>query len=99
MRTGTKRSTLNEFDAELEQEMTPKSFLSERRGFGGDKARTTVVPVVAIASRKTNRARPEPEPIDEGDRTERRAPFRKRGEVKQLANQSINYSAFAIATL
>ena len=99
MRAATKRSTLTEFDTELEQEKTPKSFLAERAGFGGGKARTTVVPVVAIASRRTTRARPEREPIDEGDRTERRAPFRNGGEIKQLANQSINYSAFAIATL
>jgi hypothetical protein len=99
MRAVTKRSTLTEFDTALEQEEAPKSFYAERRGLVGNKARTTIVPVVAIAPRNTNRARPEREPIDEGDRTERQAPFRNGGEIKQLANQSINYSAFAIATL
>jgi hypothetical protein len=99
MRTGTKRSTLTAVDARSEQEKVSKSFFAERRGFVEDKARTAVAPVVAITSRKKNRARPEGELIDEGDRPERRKQFRKGGEVKQLANQSINYTAFVIATL
>ena len=37
--------------------------------------------------------------MEEGDRPEIRMRFRKGGEVKQLANQSINYTAFVIATL
>jgi hypothetical protein len=99
MRAVTKRSTLTDIDTELQQEKAPKSFFVERRGFVGDKARTTIVPVVAIAPRKTKRARPEREPIDEGDRPEGWARYRQGGEVKQLANQSINYSAFVIATI
>jgi hypothetical protein len=99
MRAGTKRSTLTVSGSGLEQEKVSKSFYAERRGFVEDKARTAVAPVVAITSRGANRARPEGEPIDEGDRPERRMRFRNGGEVKQLANQSINYSAFVIATV
>src|SRR5262245_139405 len=80
-----------------------KSFFAERRGFVEDRSRTTAVPVVALAPRNTSRARPDRGYIDEGDRDERRderrAQFRKGSEVKQLANRSINYSAFVIATL
>src|SRR5262245_45710502 len=99
MRAGTKRSTLTRSDTGLEQEKVSKSFFAERRGFVEDKARTAVAPVVTITSRGANRARREGEPIDEGDRAERRMRFRNGGEVKQLANQSINYSAFVIATV
>ena len=99
MRAVTKRSTLTRSDTGLEQEKVSKSFFAERRGFVEDKARTAVAPIVAITSRGANRARPEGEPIDEGDRPERGKRFRNGGEVKQLANQSINYSAFVIATL
>lgn len=99
MRTGTKRSTLTRSDTGLEQEKVSKSFFAERRGFVEDKAKTTVAPVIAITTRASKRARPESEPIDEDDRPDRGMRFRKGGEVKQLANQSINYSAFVIATL
>jgi hypothetical protein len=99
MRAVTKRSTSTKSDAGLEREKASKSFFAERRGFVEDKARTAVAPVVAITPRNANRARPEGEPADEGDRPESRMQFRKGGEVKQLANQSINYSAFAIAIL
>lgn len=99
MKAGTNRSTLTTLDAELEQEKMSKSFVAERRGLVKDKARTTVVPIATIATRNRNRARPEGGYTDEGDRLERRIRFRKGGEVKQLANQSINYSAFVIATL
>src|SRR5262245_24163310 len=101
MRATTKRYTLTEFDAELEQEepeKAPKSFFAERRKAVKGKARTTVVPIT-IAPRNTDRAGQESESIEEGDRPEKLIPFRKRGEVKQLANQSINYRAFVIATL
>ena len=76
-----------------------KSFFAERRGFVGDRARRTDVPVVVVAPRNTGRPRLERGPMNEGDRPERRTRFRKGGEVKQLANKSINYSAFVIATL
>jgi hypothetical protein len=76
-----------------------KSFFAERRGYVEDKARPTAVPVVVVAPRNKSRARMERAPIDEGDRPERHLRVRKGGEVKQLANQSINYSAFVIATL
>jgi len=84
-----------------------KSFFAERKGFVEDRARTTVVPLVAVAARNTSKTRPEREPIpieegdrlEEGDRPERQVLFRKGGDVKQLANTSINYSAFVIATL
>jgi len=99
MRVGTKRSTLTGVDTRSEQEKVSKSFFAERRGFVEDKARTAVAPDVAITSRDTKRARPEGGDIDEDDRPERRMRFRKGGEVKQLANQSINYAAFVIATL
>ena len=82
------------------------SLFAERRGFVEDKGRRTGVPVAAVAARKARKARPEPAPPDEGDRPESEGDrpesgvrFRKRGEVKQLANKSINYSAFVIATL
>src|SRR5215470_8645528 len=99
MRVGTKRSTLTGVDTRSEQEKVSKSFFAERRGIVEDKARTAVAPVVAITSRDTKRALQEGGDIDEGDRPERRMQFRKGGEVKQLANQSINYTAFVIATL
>src|SRR5262245_29008792 len=82
-----------------------KSLFAERKGFVEDRARTTVVPLVPVAARNTSKTRPEREPIDEGDRPEevdrpeRHVLFRKGGEVKQLANTSINYPAFVIATL
>jgi hypothetical protein len=76
-----------------------KSFVAERRGFVDVEARLTDVPVVAAAPRKTSKARHKREYLDEGDPPERRTLLRKRGEVKQLANMSINYSAFVIATL
>src|SRR5499426_3261599 len=81
MRAGAKRSTLTRSDTGLEQEKVSKSFFAERRGFVEDKARTAVAPVVAITSRGANRARREGEPIDEGDRPERRTRFRNGGEV------------------
>ena len=99
MRVVTKRSTLTELDTEPDQEKMSKSFFAERRGFVGGKARTAAAPVVAITPRDTKRARPEVEIIDEGDPPDRRTQFRMGGEAKQLANQSINYSAFVIATL
>src|SRR5215813_12334981 len=99
MRVVTKRSTLTELDTELDQEKMSKSFFAERRGFVGGKARTAAAPVVAITTRNTKRARPDGELIDEGDPPDRRVRFRNGGEVKQLANQSINSSAFVIATL
>jgi hypothetical protein len=100
MRVVTKRSTLTELDTELDQEKMSKSFFAERRGFVGGKARTAAAPVVAITPRDTKRgARPEDGLIDEGDPPDRRMQFRKGGDVKQLANQSINTSAFIIATL
>jgi hypothetical protein len=86
------------------REKIPNSLIAERRGFVEDRGRTTNFPVVTTAPRKTGRARPEREalseggPLDEGDRSERSMRFIKRGEVKQLANKSINYSAFVIAT-
>src|SRR5262245_28182697 len=76
-----------------------KSFYAERRGFVEDKARLTDLKVVVVAPRNTNKARPKRRPPKEGDRTERRMRYRKGGEVKQLANKSINFSAFVIATL
>src|SRR5262249_31405942 len=76
-----------------------KSFFAERRGFVEDRARRTDVPVVVVAPRNTGRPRLERGAMDKGDRPERRTRFRKGGEVKQLANKSINYSAFVIATL
>lgn len=76
-----------------------KSFFAERRGFVEIEARPTDVPVVAVAPRKTSRSRPKRVSLDEGDRPEERTRLRKRGEVKQLANMSINYSAFVIATI
>src|SRR5215510_15597279 len=76
-----------------------KSFFAERRGFVEDRARRTDVPVVVVAPRNTGRPRLERGPMNEGDRPERRTRFRKGGDVKQLANTSINYSAFVIATL
>src|SRR5215813_14464051 len=75
------------------------SLFAERRGFVEDRGRRTGVPVAAVATRKARKARPEPAPADEGDRPESGLRFRKRGEVKQLANKSINFSAFVIATL
>src|SRR5215813_12767101 len=82
------------------------TLFAERRGFVEDRGRRTGVPVAAVATRKARKARPEPAPADEGDRLadegdrpESGLRFRKRGEVKQLANKSINYSAFVIATL
>jgi hypothetical protein len=79
--------------------MMSKSFFAERRGFVEDKVRSTDVPVVVVAPRNTSKARLERAPIAESDRPERYLRIRKGGEVKQLANQSINYSAFVIATL
>jgi hypothetical protein len=103
MRVGTKRSTLTELDAEMEQEKMSKSLFAERKGFVEQKARTTVVPVVALAPQNTKRGRKERdpirEPIEEGDHIERPIRLRKGAEVKQLSNQSINYSAFVIAPL
>src|SRR5215510_11889798 len=99
MRVVTKRSTLTELDTELDQEKMSKSFFAERRGFVGGKARTAAAPVVAITHRDTKRARPEGDLIDEGDPTDRRMKFSMVGEAKQLANQSINSSAFVVATL
>ena len=75
-----------------------KSFIAERRGFVEDKARLTDLPV-SVAPRSASKARPERQPPDEGDHPEKRLRFKKRDEVKQLANKSINYSAFVIATL
>jgi hypothetical protein len=99
MRATTKRYALTDLDADLEQEeKAPKSFFAERRRAVESKARTTVVPIT-VAPRNANIACQESESADEGDRPEKRIPFRKRGEVKQLANQSINYRAFVIATL
>src|SRR5215475_4390408 len=99
MRVVTKRSTLTELDTELDQEKMSKSFFAERRGFVGGKARTAAAPVVAITPRDTNRARQEGDHVDEGAPPDRRMQFRQGGEVKQLANQAINSSAFVIATL
>jgi hypothetical protein len=79
--------------------MVSKSFFAERRGFVEDKARPADLPDVMVAPRNTSRARPKRLPLNEGDRPERRMRFGKGGEVKQLANKSINYSAFVIATL
>jgi hypothetical protein len=82
-----------------------KSILAERIGFVEDKARPVDLPVTVISPRNTSRGRPkrqsppERQPLDEGDRPERRMRFNKGGEVKQLANKSINYSAFVIATI
>src|SRR5262245_44573872 len=99
MRVVTKRSTLTKLDTDLDQEKMSNSFFAERRGFVGGKGRTAAAPVVAIATRDTKKARPEGGIIDEGDPPDRRVQFRKGGEVKQLANQSINSSAFVIATI
>ena len=77
----------------------PKSFFAERRGFVEDRTRATDIPVVVGAPPNTSRARTERIPIDEGHRPERHMRFRKGGEAKQLANKSINYSAFVIAPL
>jgi len=99
MRVVTKRSTLTELDTDLDQEKTSKSFFAERRGFVGGKGRTAAAPVVTISTRDTKKARQEGGIIDEGDLPDRRMQFRMGGEAKQLANQSINYSAFVIATL
>ena len=99
MRVGAKRSTLTKLETELEQEKMSKSLFAERRGFVEHKARTTVAPVVTTAPRNTKRARPKGGHIDEGGHPERRIRIRIVGEVRQLANQSINYSAFVIATI
>jgi len=76
-----------------------KSFIAERKGFVEDKARPTGLPTTVIALRNKPRARPERQPLDKSDHPERRMRYKKGGEVKQLANKSINYSAFVIATL
>jgi len=76
-----------------------KSFFAERRGFVEDKPRLANVPVVAVAPRNTSIAVPERGPMDEDDQPERLTRFKKIAGVKQLANKSINYSAFGIATL
>jgi hypothetical protein len=76
-----------------------KSIFAERRGVVEDKARPTSSPVVVALPRKTSGARPKRRAPDEGDRPEAPIRLKKGGEVKQLANKSINYSAFAIATL
>src|SRR5262245_24638793 len=81
------------------REKMSKSFYAERKGFIEVEERPLDVPVVKVSPRKTSRARPGRRPPVEGDRPERRPRFRKGGEVKQLANKSINYSAFVIATL
>ena len=78
------------------QVKTSKSFFAERRGFVEVETLPIDVPAVTVAPRKTRKER---QPIDEGDRPESRMQLRKGGEVKQLANKSINYSAFVIATL
>src|SRR5215475_3665553 len=76
-----------------------KSFFAERRGFVDDRTQLTDIPVVVGVPPNTSRGRTERIPIDEGHRPESGVRFRKGGEVKQLANKSINYSAFVIATL
>lgn len=76
-----------------------KSFIAERREFVEDKARRADVSVIALAPRKTSRARPKRDLLDEGDHPARRVRFKREDAAKQLANESINYSAFAIATL
>ena len=78
------------------REKTSKSFFAERRGFVEVETLSIDVPAVTVASRKTSKKR---QPIDEGDHPDSRMRLRKGGEVKQLANKSINYSAFVIATL
>jgi hypothetical protein len=83
------------------QVKTSKSFFAERRGFVEVETLPIDVPDVTVAPRKPSKARQPRQPIsiDEGDRPESRMRLRKGGEVKQLANKSINYSAFIIATL
>ena len=78
------------------REKTSKSFFAERRGFVEVETLPMDIPAVTVAPRKTRKER---QPIDEGDRPESRLRLRKGGEVKQLANKSINYSAFVIAIL
>src|SRR5262245_21875429 len=78
------------------REKTSKSFFAERRGFVEVEAPLTDIPAVTVPHRKT---RTKLQPPDESDRLESRVQFRIGGEVKQLANKSINYSAFVIATL
>ena len=86
------------------REKTSKSFFAERSGFVEVETLPTDIPAVTVAPRKTRKERQpidegdRPE-IDEGDRPESRLRLRKGGEVKQLANRSINYSAFVIAIL
>src|SRR5215470_5528076 len=82
-----------------EREKMSKSFIAERKGFVEDKARPTGLPTTVVALRNKPRARPERQPLDKSDHPERRMRYKKGGEVKQLANKSINYSAFVIATL
>jgi hypothetical protein len=77
----------------------PKSFFAERIGVVEDKARQDDLPVIAVATRNTTRARSKRRPPDETDRPEIRLQFKKVSEVKQLASKAINYSAFGIATL
>jgi hypothetical protein len=81
------------------REKMSKSIFAERKGVIEDKARPTGSPVVVALPRKTRSARPKRRAPDEGDRPQAPIRLKKVGEVKQLANQSINYSAFAIATL
>jgi hypothetical protein len=78
------------------REKTSKSFFAERRGFVEVETLPMDFPAVTVAPRKTRKER---QPIDEGDRPESRLRIRNGGEVKQLANKSINYSAFVIAIL
>ena len=87
-----------------------KSLFAERKGFVDDEPRPANFSVTVIHPRNTGRARPkrrptaelqpmpEPQHMDEGDRPEKPIRFKNVGEVKQLANTSINYSAFVIAT-
>lgn len=77
----------------------PKSSIAERIGVIEDKARPNGLSVVAVAPRNTARTRPKRRPPVEDERPEIRPRLNKVGEVKQLANKSINYSAFGIATL
>jgi hypothetical protein len=80
------------------REKMSKTFFAERRGFVEDRSRPTDLSV-AVAPRNKSRARKERLPSDEGDRPESRMRFKKAGDVKQLADRSINYSAFVIAIL
>src|SRR5215475_7712892 len=76
-----------------------KTVVAERKGLVEDKARPIDLKVVVSAPRNRSKARQERLLPDEGKLPERQMRFRKGGEVKQLANKSINYSAFVIATL